>query len=79
MTQYVIVMQHGRPFRVPAEHAKKFIKKNELVTQAMGLKAVLSDPNASVADRHQATRQLDEIMGKIIRLNRRIPPCAIAL
>lgn len=79
MTQYTIVMQNGRPYRVPVEHARKFIKKNELVAQAMGLKSVLSDSEVTLADKHIVTQQLNEIMGKIIRINRLIPPCAIPL
>lgn len=79
MTQYTVVMQHGRPYRVPVEHARKFIRKQELVAQAMGLKDMLKNANISNADKYDAERQLSEIMGKIIRINRRIPPCAIPL
>ena len=79
MTQYTVVMQHGRPYRVPVEHAKKFIKKNELVTRAIGLKAVINDPTVNIAEKTVAQRELSEIMSKVIRLNRRIPPCAIPL
>lgn len=77
MTQYTIVMQNGRPYRVPVEHARKFVRKNELVSQAMGLKAIISDSKSSTYDRAVAEQELRDIMGKIIRLNRRIPPCAI--
>lgn len=79
MTQYTIVIQHGRPYRVPVEHARKFIRKNELVAQAMGLKDIIADPQLSWADKAVAQRELSTIMGKIIRINRRIPPCAIPM
>lgn len=79
MTQYTIVIQHGRPYRVPVEHARKFIKKNELVTQAMGLKSLIKDEKTSWADKADAERELSNIMGKIIRINRQIPPCAIPM
>lgn len=79
MTQYTIVMQHGRPYRVPAEHARKFVRKDELVTQAMGLKAVIADTKTSWADKVIAERELSEIMSKIIRINRKIPPCAVPM
>lgn len=79
MTQYTIVMQSGRPYRVPSEYAKKFIKKNELVTQAMSLKSMLKDSTLNIVDREQLSQQLNKIMGKIVQLNRKIPPCAIPI
>ena len=72
-------MLNDRPFQVPAEHAKKFIKKEQLVREAVSLRMLLnSDANLGG---HRATLQdrLIQLSGKIIRLNRRIPPCAFSL
>ena len=43
---FVKVMLNDRPFQVPAEHAKKFIKKEQLVREAVNLQMLLkSDAN----------------------------------
>jgi hypothetical protein len=63
----------GRQAMVPAEHAKKVQKKQDLVAQALRLQTGLMD-YAGVG--HAILQeQLMETMGKIRNLNRRIPPC----
>jgi hypothetical protein len=76
---FVKVMLNDRPFQVPAEHAKKFIKKEQLVREAVSLQMLLK--SGADLGGHRATLQdrLSQLSGKIIRLNRRIPPCAFSL
>lgn len=76
MTDYTVVIQQGRPYRVPTVHAKKFVKKNQLVTEVMSLKGAKSQ-TLTIAEQADIDRRISELVGKIIRLNRRIPPCAI--
>ena len=73
MQNYVQMTVGGRQAMVPAEHAKKVQKKQELVAQAMRLKTGME---ACTGVGHAILQeQLMEIMGKIVRLGRRIPPC----
>ena len=73
MQNYVQMTVGGRQAMVPAEHAKKVQKKQELVAQAMRLKTGME---ACTGVGHAILQeQLMEIMGKIRNLNRRIPPC----
>ena len=63
----------GKQAMVPVEHAKKVQKKQDLVAQAMRLQTGMA---ACTGVGHAILQeQLMEIMGKIIRLSRRIPPC----
>ena len=63
----------GKQAMVPVEHAKKVQKKQDLVAQAMRLKTGMA---ACTGVGHAILQeQLMEIMGKIVRLSRRIPPC----
>jgi len=76
---FVKVMLNDRPFQVPSEHAKKFIKKEILVREAVSIQMLLR--SGAELGGHRATLQdrLSQLSGKIIRLNRRIPPCAFSL
>lgn len=69
---YMIV--GGQLAMVPQEHAEKIQKKEMLAHRAMELKTIVQyADNQLMAD--TASLELKEIMGKIIRLNRRIPAC----
>lgn len=76
---FVRVMLSGRPFQVPAEHFDKFMKKERLVDEAMNLKFSLRDETLPRLHRAVLEERLSKLVGKIIRLNRRIPPCAYPL
>ena len=76
---FVKVMLNDRPFQVPAEHAKKFIKKDQLVREAVSLQMLLKSDGDLGGHRLTLQDRLRELSGKIIRLNRRIPPCAFSL
>ena len=63
----------GKQAMVPVEHAKKVQKKQDLLAQAMRLQTGMA---ACTGVGHAILQeQLMEIMGKIVRLSRRIPPC----
>lgn len=69
---YMIV--GGQLAMVPVEHADKIQKKEMLAHRAMELKTIVQyAEDKTMAD--VASLELKEIMGKIIRLNRRIPAC----
>ena len=69
---YMIV--GGQLAKVPTEHVEKIQKKEMLAHRAMELKTIVQyAENQVMAD--VAGLELKEIMGKIVRLNRRIPPC----
>ena len=69
---YMIV--GGSLAMVPVEHADKIQKKEMLAHRAMELKTIVQyAEDKTMAD--VASLELKEIMGKIIRLNRRIPAC----
>jgi len=69
---YMIV--GGSLAMVPKEHADKIQKKEMLAHRAMELKTIVQyAEDKTMAD--VASLELKEIMGKIIRLNRRIPAC----
>ena len=69
---YMIV--GGQLAMVPKEHVEKIQKKEMLAHRAMELKTIVQyADNQLMAD--VAGLELKEIMGKIIRLNRRIPAC----
>ena len=73
MQNYVQMTVGGRQAMVPAEHAKKVQKKQDLIAQALRLQTGMMD-YAGVG--HAILQeQLMETMGKIRNLNRRIPPC----
>jgi hypothetical protein len=76
---FVRVVLSGRPFQVPAEHAKSFLKKDKLVYEATVAKMALKDETLPRLHRSVIEGRLTKLMGKIIRLNRRIPPCAFPL
>lgn len=76
MTEFTIVMQCGRPFQVPSEHADKFIQKNGLVEQASALEKFIKSEDVSAENKFLAERELRNVMSKIIKLNRKIPRCA---
>lgn len=54
----------GKRALVPAEHKAKILRKEALVSEALALQ------NAG-----GPVEELKKIAGKIIRLNRQIPPC----
>lgn len=69
---YMIV--GGSLAMVPKQHAEKLQKKEMLAHRAMELKTIVQySNNKTAAD--VAGLELKEIMGKIVRLNRRIPAC----
>lgn len=69
---YMIV--GGNLALVPVEHAEKIQKKEMLAHRAMELKTIVQyAQNQLMAD--TASMELKEVMGKIVRLNRRIPAC----
>ena len=69
---YMIV--GGQLAMVPQQHAEKLQKKEMLAHRAMELKTIVQyAEDKTMAD--VASLELKEIMGKIIRLNRRIPAC----
>ena len=72
---YMIV--GGQLAMVPREHAEKIQKKEMLAARAMELKTYINKLSEVGAQRQAdvAGLELKEIMGKIIRLNRRIPAC----
>jgi len=76
---YVRVVLSGRPFQVPSEHASKFLKKDQLVQEAMIAKDELKDETLPRLHRAVIEERVSKLVGKIIRLNRRIPPCAFPL
>ena len=62
------IMIAGKPAMVEAAHAPYFLKKQALVAQALELqRAVCANPQATVL-----AHELGRVMGKIIRLNRKI-------
>lgn len=64
----------GKLALVPKQHLDKINKKEVLVRRAAELHDIVqSTDHQMTAD--VAGLELKEIMGKIIRLNRRIPPC----
>jgi len=73
MQNYVQMTVGGKQAMVPAEHAKKVQKKQDLVAQAMRLQTGMKACTGVVHTILQ--EQLMETMGKIRNLNRRIPPC----
>lgn len=73
MQNYVQMTVGGRQAMVPAEHAKKVQKKQILVAYAMRLQKCMA-ADAGVG-RAIWQKEIEKTMGKIIRLNRRIPPC----
>ena len=76
---FVRVVLSGRPFQVPAEHAKSFLKKDQLVYEATIAKAALKDETLPRLHRSVIEERLTKLMGKIIRLNRRLPSLAFPL
>lgn len=62
------IMIAGMPAMVEAAHAPYFLKKEALVAQVRELqRAVCADPKATVL-----AHELGRVMGKIIRLNRKM-------
>lgn len=68
--QRVQITVMGRPAIVDQDMVKKMLKKNELVAGATRLQAVMNAVPSEAEPILQ--KQLQEIMGKIIRLNRTI-------
>jgi len=63
----------GMPAMVPVEYAKKVQRKQDLVADVKRLQAGI---NAAPNFEHALlVEQLFKTMGKIVRLNRSIPPC----
>ena len=63
----------GRPALVPVAHHAKIAKKETLIAKARQLQRGL---NATTGIGNDIIREeLEKTMGKIIRLNRRIPAC----
>ena len=63
----------GMPAMVPVEYAKKVQRKQDLVADVKRLQAGI---NACTDFEHALlVEQLFKTMGKIVRLNRSIPPC----
>jgi hypothetical protein len=73
MSEYVSMMVGGLPALVPAEHAKKVQKKQDLVAQARQLQIGMQCMTG--VGYQILEEQLNETMVKIRNLNRRIPPC----
>jgi hypothetical protein len=69
----VHMMVSGRAAMVPAEHARKIARKQELVAQAVRLNDATN--NCSGLPRQILQEQRQQVMAQIIRLNRQIPPC----
>jgi hypothetical protein len=69
----VHMMVSGRASLVPAEHARKIARKQELVVEAIRLNDATN--NCSGLPRAILLEQRQKVMAKIIRLNRQIPPC----
>lgn len=61
----------GKRALVDADMVKKMTKKQELTEKAMSLRTFIK---ADPAGRAYANALLDEVMGKLIRLNRTIRP-----
>lgn len=76
---FVPVVLSGRSFQVPAEHAKSFLKKDQLVSEATNLKFCLRDENLPHLHKAVLEERLTKLMGKIIRLNRKLPALAFPL
>lgn len=70
---YMIV--GGNLALVPVEHAEKIAKKEMLVARAIALRDVIDRTDIGSTMRDAASVEHKDLMGKIIRLNRRIPPC----
>lgn len=81
-TNRTYIVLGGELATVPTEHAEKFQKREMLVTRAAELSKMvkfLEPAERGTSDatlRDTASLELRDIMGKIIRLNRRIPACA---
>ena len=73
MQNYVQMTVGKKQAMVPVEHAKKVQKKQELVAQATRLQQGMAA--CTGVGRAILQEQLFETVHKIIRLNRRIPPC----
>ena len=76
---FVLVVLSGRPFQVTAEHAKSFLKKDKLVYEVTIAKAALKDETLPRLHRAVIEERLTKLMGKIIRLNRKLPSLAFPL
>lgn len=76
---FVRVVLSGRPFQVPAEHAKGFLNKDKLVYEATIAKVALKDETLPRLHRAVIEERLIKLMGKIIRLNRKLPSVAFPL
>lgn len=70
---YMIV--GGQLAMVPQQHADKLQKKEMLHARAVYLRDIVQNEDFGSTVRDVAGLELKEIMGKIIRLNRRIPAC----
>ena len=70
---YMIV--GGQLAMVPQQHAEKLQKKEMLHARAVYLRDIVQNEDFGSTVRDVASLELKEIMGKIIRLNRRIPAC----
>jgi hypothetical protein len=68
--QRVQITVSGKQAMVDQDMVKKMLKKNELVASAMRLQSVMNAVPREAEPILQ--KQLQEIMGKIIRLNRTI-------
>lgn len=76
---YVRVVLSGRPFQVPVEHSKSFLTKDKFVYEATIAKAALKDETLPRLHRAVIEERLTKLMGKIIRLNRKLPSLAFPL
>ena len=64
----------GKLAKVPMEYADKITKKEMYVARAAVLDAIIHASDLDRLTRDTASYELNQIMGKIIRLNRQIPP-----
>jgi len=77
MDKVMIVMCDGTKMLFPQEYAKKVMKKNDLVVQAMFYQKCMEENKFSETDDY--TRYLQSKLQKIVQqirtINRQVPPC----
>lgn len=79
MDKVWILMLDGSLMEFPAEHAKKVIRKNDLVRLAIFNQELLNDDRSTDVEKAFYTKRLQQIMQGIRRLNRQIPPCGVTI
>lgn len=68
-------MVTGEMMLFPKQYAKKVIRRNELAISAMALQKALVKVHQANKTCNELDNELREVMEKIVRLNRQIPPC----